>query len=219
MEFSLEVAQKYPPACLSYSQEGEDLILQRFFETKENGFYIDVGAHNPTRFSNTFIFYLKGWRGINIEPTPGSKTAFDSVRPKDLNIECAVGFPGSMNFFLFNDGALNTFDANNAKNICTLCPQYYIIDTLLINKIPLSAILEEHLKADKQIDFLNIDAEGGDLEAAQSNDWAKFRPTLVLVENHARKGKAGQALIRNFMAEQRYKLVFRTVNTDIFECL
>ncbi len=87
MEFSLEVAQKYPPACLSYSQEGEDLILQRFFETKENGFYIDVGAHNPTRFSNTFIFYLKGWRGINIEPTPGSKTAFDSVRPKDLNIE------------------------------------------------------------------------------------------------------------------------------------
>jgi hypothetical protein len=52
--------------CLSlYSQEGEDLILQRIFEHKQKGFYVDVGDYHPFLFSNTYIFYLRGWRGIN----------------------------------------------------------------------------------------------------------------------------------------------------------
>ena len=46
---------------LCYSQNGEDLILNRLFENKEKGFFIDVGAHHPIRFSNTYLFYKKGW--------------------------------------------------------------------------------------------------------------------------------------------------------------
>ena len=45
-------------AC-SYSQEGEDLILQRIFHNQKDGFYIDVGAHHPFRFSNTALLYKK----------------------------------------------------------------------------------------------------------------------------------------------------------------
>ena len=56
-----------PHAVLSYSQEGEDLILQRIFATRERGFYVDVGAHHPQRFSNTYKFYRGGWRGINAQ--------------------------------------------------------------------------------------------------------------------------------------------------------
>ncbi len=47
----------------SYSQEGEDMILKRIFENKI-GFYIDVGAHHPKRFSNTHLLYKKGCPGI-----------------------------------------------------------------------------------------------------------------------------------------------------------
>jgi hypothetical protein len=54
----------------SYSQEGEDMILNRIFEFRNSGFYIDVGAHHPMRFSNTYFFYRKGWRGINIDAMP-----------------------------------------------------------------------------------------------------------------------------------------------------
>ena len=58
----------------SYAQEGEDLILYRMIYGKiDKGFYVDVGAHHPKRFSNTYFFYRKGWRGINVEPMPGSK--------------------------------------------------------------------------------------------------------------------------------------------------
>ncbi|MFT4801330.1 MAG: hypothetical protein ACI93N_001101, partial [Flavobacteriaceae bacterium] len=43
---------------LSYSQEGEDILLNRIFNPQVNasGFYVDVGAHHPERFSNTFYF-------------------------------------------------------------------------------------------------------------------------------------------------------------------
>ena len=53
----------------SFSQEGEDLLIDRMFDGQSVGFYVDVGAHHPTRFSNTYLLYLRGWRGINIDAT------------------------------------------------------------------------------------------------------------------------------------------------------
>src|SRR3989338_1864430 len=52
----------------SYSQKGEDLFMDTYFQHKKDGFYVDVGANDPDRFNNTKKFYQKGWRGINIEP-------------------------------------------------------------------------------------------------------------------------------------------------------
>lgn len=46
-------------ALSPYSQEGEDMILRRLFEIEKTGFYVDVGARHPKRFSNTF-FIKKG---------------------------------------------------------------------------------------------------------------------------------------------------------------
>lgn len=52
----------------SFSQYGEDLIIDSLLHNKHRGFYVDVGAYDPHRISNTKRFYLKGWKGINIEP-------------------------------------------------------------------------------------------------------------------------------------------------------
>ena len=52
----------------SYSQCLEDLILFCIFYDAKNGFYIDIGAHDPDKISVTKAFYLRGWHGINIEP-------------------------------------------------------------------------------------------------------------------------------------------------------
>jgi hypothetical protein len=48
----------------SYAQEGEDRILMRYFDGRKKGFYLDVGAHHPRLYSNTYLFYNKGWNGI-----------------------------------------------------------------------------------------------------------------------------------------------------------
>lgn len=104
----------------SYAQEGEDLILYRMIYGKiEKGFYVDVGAHHPKRFSNTYFFYKKGWRGINIEPMPGSKKLFDKYRPKDINIESPISLvEEELTYYMFNEPALNGFikDIRAIKN-------------------------------------------------------------------------------------------------------
>jgi hypothetical protein len=68
-----------------YSQAGEDAILSNIFNyvlPTDRGFYVDVGAYHPFKHSNTYLLYRAGWRGINIDPRPGSKALFDKHRPE-----------------------------------------------------------------------------------------------------------------------------------------
>lgn len=57
------------------------------FRKKKIGFYVDVGAHHPMRFSNTYFFYRMGWSGINIDAMPGSMKEFKKYRRRDINLE------------------------------------------------------------------------------------------------------------------------------------
>ncbi len=78
-------------ATKSYSQEGREIILRRILEKKKTvGFYIDVGAHHPKRLSNTYYFYKKGWRYMNIDAKPKCMKIFRRTRPRDLNLEFAI---------------------------------------------------------------------------------------------------------------------------------
>jgi hypothetical protein len=53
---------------ISYAQNYEDVMLWRALKHVQHGFYIDVGANDPTDDSVTKAFYVRGWRGINVEP-------------------------------------------------------------------------------------------------------------------------------------------------------
>ena len=79
----------------AYAQEGEDLILYRIFEQTPPGFYVDIGAHHPCCFSSTYLFYQRGWRGINIDAMPGSMDLFRRIRPRDINLESAISEDGT----------------------------------------------------------------------------------------------------------------------------
>lgn len=57
----------------------------------KNGFYIDVGAHDPNFISVTKAFYLKGWYGINIEPLPNLFKALQIYRRRDINLNIGIG--------------------------------------------------------------------------------------------------------------------------------
>lgn len=86
-----------------YSQEGEDVILARMFEHQSSGFYVDIGAHHPRRFSNTRLLAEKGWRGINVDPLPGVMKLFRKDRPADINLEIAISQArGFSPYFMFN---------------------------------------------------------------------------------------------------------------------
>lgn len=166
----------------SFSQEGEDLILSRIFERKNEGFYIDVGAYHPVRFSNTHFFYKKGWHGINIDPMPDGMKIFNEIRPRDINIEAAISdTEQELEYYSFNEGALNTFSGKLAKERSAL-DGYFIYFQSKIKTRKLSDILDEYLPKNQIIDFLSVDTEGLDLNVLKSNNWKKYAPQIVITE-------------------------------------
>ncbi len=167
----------------TFSQEGEDVLLDRVFENKPTGFYVDVGAHHPTRFSNTYSSYLRGWNGINIDPRPGMATEFADLRPRDINLEFGIGTSaGMLDYYMFNEPALNTFDRAVADQRNGL-RSYRLVDTKKVPVRPLAEVLKSYLPPSQKIDFLTVDVEGLDLEVLKSNDWSAFQPRLVLAED------------------------------------
>jgi hypothetical protein len=70
-EDSTERGSTYPMSgIISYAQNREDILLWRALRDLSGGFYIDVGAEDPTQNSVTRAFYERGWHGINVEPVP-----------------------------------------------------------------------------------------------------------------------------------------------------
>ena len=197
---------------LSYSQEGEDLILERIFEGQGAGFYVDVGAHHPKRFSNTHRFYRRGWCGINIEPNPEGLVLFQRYRKRDINLGYGVGNQqGELVYYMFNEPALNSFDRTLSHQ--RQSDQYRIIGTRNIPVKPLSEILQEYLPPKTHIDFMTVDVEGLDLDVLKSNDWTRFRPSCLLVEALGFKLATPSAPIHSFVELQNYELFAKTFNT------
>lgn len=200
-----------------YSQEGEDMILSRLLGNQRRGFYVDVGAHHPYRFSNTFHYYLRGWRGINIEPNPELLERFSRLRNRDINLTCGISdVAGELPYYQFNEPALNTFDEGLARRR-EAGSSYRIVDTRIVEVLRLEDVLSRHLPPGTSIDFMTIDVEGLDLRVLQSNDWTKFRPRYVLVE--ALREDLESVLrtgIHKLMKGLGYALVAKTVNTCFY---
>ena len=209
-----------PGANRSWSQEGEDILLDRIFGSKKNGFYIDVGAHHPMRFSNTYFFYRKGWSGINIDAMPGSMKEFEKYRRRDINLELGVAQQESiLDYYVFNEPALNSFLVKTVKKKNLSKNNYYVKEIIKIKVKPLREILAYHLKGQK-IDFINIDVEGFDLNVLQSNDWSKYRPRFVLVELlKSSLHNIGQHKIVKFMKKHNYIIYAKQMNTVFFKDL
>ncbi len=172
-------------SLVSYAQEGEDILLKRIFEYRNinnGGFYVDVGAHHPQRFSNTYFFYKRGWKGINIDATPFSMKLFNELRESDINLEFAVSDKQeTLTYYMFNEPALNSFDKELSLKR-NLLEHYSILGTKNINTITLENILDKYLPKNQDIDFLSIDVEGFDFQVLKSNNWEKYKPKVVLIE-------------------------------------
>lgn len=203
----------------SWSQEGEDLILQRIFGIQKTGFYVDVGAHHPKRFSNTYLFYKRGWRGINIDAMPGSMDAFNRTRPRDINLELGIAENrAKLDYYIFNELALNGFSRDVSQERHTAESTYLIKKVIKVDVLPLDEILEQYLPVGQNIDFLSVDVEGLDFEVLKSNDWDSYRPTFVLAEVLGSSlHEIQQSEIGQFMQEKDYVLYAKCMNTVFFK--
>jgi FkbM family methyltransferase len=195
----------------SYSQKGEDVILNSFFEDKTHGFYVDVGAFHPKKYSNTYLFYKKGWTGINIDAQSGVMEAFNVYRKKDINLEIAISDTiDEIEFYIFssdNIDARSTFSKNFVNEFES--SGIKIQKKVILKTQRLSDVLDNYLPINQKIDFFTIDVEGFDLRVLKSNNWNKYRPKMVVVEEFGNLDKVINSEITLFMKSVFYEIIGR----------
>ena len=159
----------------SYSQCGEDLFIDNFFKNKNHGTYLDIGAFNPIKYSNTLLLYKKGWKGINIDLNQTSIDLFNIFRPRDKNICAAISSKEEKarvsieNLF----SPLNTISLKRSKKLSqkNIKKNLYYVKTKTINNL-----------IKNKFDFLNIDIEGLDFKVLKSIKLNFYKPKLICIE-------------------------------------
>ena len=156
-----------------FSEYYEDLILYLILFDIKKGFYIDVGAYDPIKVSVTKSFYLKGWRGINIEPQPGKIELFKKDRPDDINLQLAVGErKGKVTFYI--DDQCSSVEEKYSKNYT---------NKTVVEMDTMSNICKSYVPEGTEIDFCKIDVEGGEKNVLLGYDFINYRPKVFCIES------------------------------------
>lgn len=164
---------------VSYAQNFEDVVLRRALGGRDRGRYVDVGAYDPVVDSVTKHFYDRGWSGVNVEPVERFHRKFVAERPRDLNLNVAVGATeGEIDFTEWGDSGLSgyrlEFDPRKAIELGFLPT---------VRRVPMTTL--ERIARDLppgETDFLKVDVEGAERDVLSGADWRSFRPRVVVVE-------------------------------------
>jgi FkbM family methyltransferase len=168
----------------SCSQEGEDMLLERFHLLPRIGTYIDIGAGHPFRWSNTARLYRKGWSGTLVEPDPTRAALLKRFRRRDRVVQALVGVPtATAAMAIYDDANYNTVDrgliAERAEH--GLRP----VSEITASSTTLSLIQSETAaRFASPISLICVDTEGTDLAVLKSGCWddALLRPLIVVAE-------------------------------------
>jgi FkbM family methyltransferase len=164
---------------ISYAQNAEDVLLYRALGNIERGCYVDVGAADPVFDSVTCAFYQRGWRGINLEPSPVPFKRLAKIRHEDINLNLAIGDGEGTTAFFVVQGA-DILSTAVPGQMAALAGQGYNARQIEVPVRPLAAVLEEH--AVGTIHFLKIDVEGFERAVLAGADLRRFRPWIILIE-------------------------------------
>ena len=196
-----------------YSQFGEDKVLKELIPANfNNGFYVDVGCFHPKKYSNTYMLFKRGWKGINIDMEKNKIETFDLARPYDYNFLGAISNKVEKVKIYRNQkfGVSSTINENFIK-------KKDIIDEDFIMTTTLNAVLENSPFKEKKIDLLNIDIEGNDSKVLKSLNFDIYNPSIIIIETHL---KTIDDIINSdiylFLIKRKYILKSWTVYSLIF---
>nr|WP_210301882.1 FkbM family methyltransferase [Methylobacterium brachythecii] len=196
--------------CLARRERSRSQILQDLwvcFELgeKNGGFFVEFGATNGVKNSNTWLLEKQfGWKGILAEPNPLWHSELAINRNAFIEKDCVSSTSGdSIEFILTNDtdpelsGIAKFSDADHFAEIRSQGQR------VEINTISLDDLLDKY-KAPSVVEYLSIDTEGSELEILSSYSF-RHRFGVISVENNPKNEK----LVDDILLSKGYIRVFR----------
>lgn len=200
---------------VSFSTSGEDVLLQKLLSRHvQSRFYVDIGAYHPVRFSNSYFFYLRGWRGICVDANPRAISYFQKHRPRDICINKGLSDGKSvLKYYNLADrhATMSSFDYEliEKEGLVT-----QIREVIEIECVTLEDLLDHSLPTPSpHIDFLSLDVEGYDTKVLRGNNWKKYRPTVICVETRDFLKDCLNNEVASFLDGKGYELIGKTLTT------
>lgn len=168
-----------PYGNIFYGFSAEDQVILTLLGYPKKGFYVDVGCNHPVRFSNTFMFYMRGWNGLTLDANSDLIDLHKKIRPKDISVCCAVSdHEKDVVFTKFTDNSMSSISSEFVREFQNAMP---IVSEEVVKTRTLSNIFIEH-KVPNEFEFLSIDVEGHDFEVLRSVNLAEYKPRLIVLE-------------------------------------
>lgn len=180
-----------------HSQWGEDRWLAEHFDVPNLGVFVDIGAGDGVRGSNSLYFENLGWRGLCVDADPRNHKP---LRHRCCAVDtCAVSTtPGLWPFGMYAHkpswSGLRRRGADYRE--------------ILVECRPLEDLLQRWCV--DQIDLLSIDVEGTELDVWDSFDHARHRPAVVIVEYDDDHPERHRHAIQQHLGPDTYRLVHQT---------
>lgn len=188
----------------SYAAGGEDLILLNLFKTRsEPGTYVDIGAGHPKHFSNTYALYREGWKGTTVDPIRRNVIAARRLRSRDTQIHALCGASdGSETLFEFDPYELSTVSPDRVAELKDA--GHAPVDQYPVSMITLAGL---NLRASpEETCVLSIDTEGWELPVLLGNDWSRYLPAVICIEEWS-SPLLGASEVKSLLEANGYSLI------------
>jgi FkbM family methyltransferase len=206
---------------ISYAQSGEDLIIDFIFRALriKRPSYLDIGAHDPYLFSNSYFFYQQGSKGVTVEPDPDLYRRLLRERPREthLNVGVAATPAAQRAFFVMSTPTLNTFSESEARRY-EETGHHKIKRIDAVNVVTVEKIVEDNFGGEAP-ELLSVDVEGLDFEILASVNFNKIRPIVICVETltfSESRGEVKLENIRQLLIQNDYMVYADTYINTIF---
>lgn len=165
---------------LSYAQNLEDFHLDLMFADEASGTYVDVGGGHPVADNVSFWFYLKGWRGLIVEPQAALAEAYRHIRPRD---EVYCGLAGAAHGEADFHAVAGLHGLSSMVRAQAEGARQFGVD-YTTQRMPVRR-LDDLISAAglARIDFLKIDVEGAEEQVLAGLDLGKIRPRVIVIES------------------------------------
>jgi FkbM family methyltransferase len=182
-----------------FPPDDETRLVREFFGNRTTGYFVEVGANDPVEGSQTWHLEQIGWNGMLVEPQPALAERLRQTRAaKVYAVACSSPRHAGGTMPLHIAGPFSSFDP------ALMVPGVRSDTSIDVPVQTLDATLAD-AAAPVPVDFLSVDVEGHEIEVLSGFDFQRWRPRLILLEDHV------VSLAKHFYLQRAgYKLIRRT---------